>query len=335
MASEIKAWTYGSGGYPAGLKQTKIKLDDAPLRATEILVRVKAAALNPVDIQLMNYPLLPSLPRFLVPVKAVGEDFSGVVEATGDASGFKTGDRVLGVIFPFPRGTFQEVIRLDTSKSDNAVVRKPQHWTWEQAAALPLAWSTACTLIQKVESYVGENGKVAVLGGSSASGMYAIWIAKQRGWTVTATCSGAKAELVRNMGAENIIDYRTSQVPMELARYTPDAIIDCVGGTECLGLAKRYVTIVGDKTSRLSLGGSATYLLYPQMIWRSLKGLLRLGPSYLCVNYAVDKAYMAEVLALPAEKIIIDSTFSFNDVKQAYERLNTGQVLGKVVVSMV
>ncbi|KAK0392284.1 hypothetical protein NLU13_1780 [Sarocladium strictum] len=334
MGSEINAWTYGPGGYPAGLKQVKINLNAAPLRPTEVLVRVKAAALNPVDVQLMNYPLLPSIPSFLVPVKGVGEDFAGVVEQAGGECGFKPGDQVLGIIFPFPNGTFQEMVRLDTAKSDNAIVRKPRDWSWEQAAALPLAWLTACTVVQKVEPYVGQGGHVAILGGSSATGLYAVYLASQRGWKVSATCSAAKAELVRGMGADETIDYRTCSVADELAKASPDAIIDCVGGTECIGLAERYVTIVGDKTSRVSLGGSATYLFYPQMVWRSLKGLLGLGPSYICVNFKIYRPWLQELLSLPKEKIIIDSVYSFDEVREAYARLNTGRTQGKVVVSM-
>ncbi|KAL2213030.1 NAD(P)-binding protein [Sarocladium strictum] len=334
MPSEIDAWTYGPGGYPAALNRTKIQFSDAPLRPTEVLIRVKAAALNPVDIQLMNYPILPSLPSWLVPVKGVGEDFAGIIEQAGNESGFKPGDEVLGVIFPFPNGTFQEMIRIDTTKSDNAIVRKPQDWSWKQAAALPLAWSTACSLIQKVESYVGESGKVAVLGGSSASGMYAVYLARKRGWEVIATCSSAKAELVTGMGANDTIDYRTANVPAKLKEHGLDATIDCVGGTECIGLAKRYVTIVGDKTSRMSLGGSATYLFYPQMVWRSFKGLIGLGPSYLCINYAIKNSFLEELLKMPKEKVIIDSTYSFQEVKEAYERMNGGRATGKVVITL-
>lgn len=333
MAAEINAWTYGSEGYPSALRVSKIKVDQSPLRPTEIVVRVKAAALNPVDIQLMNHPLLPRVPEFFVPVKGVGEDFAGIVEQAGPDSGFKPGDEVFGVIFPFPNGTLQETLRIDTAKTNNAVVLKPHDWSWEQAAALPLAWSTSRTTIASVEPWVGDEGKVAILGGSSAAGMYAVHLAKKRGWTVIASCSSGKADFVKSMGADNTIDYRTESVPARLDALAPDAIIDCVGGTDCIGLAKRFVTIVGDKTSRQSLGGSATYLIFPQMILRSLRGLFGLGPSYLCVDYVIKTPWLEEALLLPKESIAIDSTFNFDSVKKAYERLNTGQTTGKVVIT--
>lgn len=334
MTSTISAWTYGNIGFPDALKLSKIALDDRPLRSTEILVRVKAAALNPVDIQLMNFPLLNILPKFLVPRKGAGEDFSGVVEQAGAASGFKSSDEVLGSIFVFPNGTLQEMIRIDTAETQNAAVHKPKNWTWVQAAALPLVWLTACTLMDKTKSYVSKGGTVAILGGSSASGMCAIYLAKQRGWHVIASCSAPKAELVQLMGADRTIDYRTANVADELGKLQLDAIIDCVGGKECIGLAPRYVTIVGDKTCWLSIGGSIDYLFEPKLIWRSLMGLFGFGPSYLCINMETRKSWLEDLVRLPTSRIIIDSVFPFTEVKEAYERLNTGHATGKVVMRM-
>ncbi|CAI6339313.1 unnamed protein product [Periconia digitata] len=334
MSQSIVAWTHSRGGYPDALQRTKIKLNDAPLRSTEVLVRVKAAALNPVDIQLMAFPLLARLPNAIMPnFKGMGEDFAGIVEQAGNESGFKPGDEVFGLIFFFPDGSLQEMMRIDTAKT-NAVVRKPASWTWEQAAALPLVWLTARTMMKSIESYVPKGGKVAVLGGSSSTGMYAVHLAKQRGCIVAATCSSAKADFVRSMGADEIIDYRNDSVPDALKAFAPDAVLDCVGGTECIGIAQRYVTVVGDKTSRTSLGGALTYLFNPQMILRSFLGLIGLSPSYLCINLAFDQKWLEEALLLPPEKIIIDSTFSFDQVVEAYERLNTGRTMGKVVVSI-
>lgn len=95
MASSIKAWTYGHEGYPSALKLTTIPTPPKP-SPTEVLVRMKAVALNPVDIQLMNLPLWSYLPSLVAPPeKGVAEDFSGIVEAAGNETGFKSGDEVL------------------------------------------------------------------------------------------------------------------------------------------------------------------------------------------------------------------------------------------------
>lgn len=91
----IKAWTYTHEGYPSALKLTNIPAPTTSPSPTELHVRVKAAAINPVDIQLMNLPIWPYVPASMSPpVKGIAEDFSGIVEAAGSDSGFKTGDEV-------------------------------------------------------------------------------------------------------------------------------------------------------------------------------------------------------------------------------------------------
>lgn len=178
----------------------------------------------------------------------------------------------------------------------------------------------------------GGQKKIAVLGGSSATGMYAVHLAKQRGWTVLASCSGRNGEFVKGMGADEVVDYTRESVRERVAAFKPDAILDCVGGTECLGLARMYVTIVGDKTSRVAMGGRNTYLWNPQMLLRALLGKVGMGKGYTCVNLIFRKEYVVTVLGLEKEKVVIDSVFDFEHVKEAFEKLIEGRTRGKVVV---
>lgn len=331
MGGEANAWTFTHGGYPTALQQSALPPDNAPLKPSEVRVTTHAASINPVDAQLMGFPLWRYLPSFVMPSqKGVAEDFSGVVQEAGPDSGLKPGDEVLGISPFLPGGTLQKTMRLDTKKG-SVVVPKPADWSWEQAAALPLVWLTARTTIAEVETHA-NNGRIAVLGGSSATGMYAVYLAARRGWTVAASCSGRNADFVRSMGASEIVDYTAEGVPGRLRGFAPDVIIDCVGGTECLGIAKRYVTIVGDKTNRSTMGGANTYLWNPQMVLRALLGRVGLGPSYSCVNLEFKYPFLEEILSLPKDKIIIDSTFGFNQVREAFQRLNTGRTRGKVIV---
>ncbi|KAI1439455.1 alcohol dehydrogenase [Annulohypoxylon stygium] len=332
MSGTIKAWTFTHGGYPKALQLSTIPHDTAPIRPTEMRVRTKAASINPVDVQLMSYPLLSHLPNFIVPSnKGVGEDFSGVVEEAGTDTGFKAGDEVFGITPFIPGGTLKEEIIVDTRKS--VIINKPKDWSWEQAAALPLVWLTARTTIEQVEPYV-KNGRVSILGGSSSCGMYAVFIAKQRGWTVVASCSSRNANFVCSMGADKTIDYTTTSVPDEVKAFAPDAIIDFVGGKECLGIAKRYVTVVGDKTDRMLPGGRYIYLWNPQMLLRALAGRVGLGNSYTCINLEFEKQFLEEVLSLSQEKIIIDELFGFGEVKEAFDKLNTGRTRGKIIIKV-
>ena len=164
--------------------------------------------------------------------------------------------------------------------------------------------------------------------------MYAVYLAKARGWSVIASCSGKNADFVRSMGAEEIIDYTTNSVPDRVKAFGPDAIIDCVGGTQCIGLAKKYTTIVGDKTSRATMGGAAIYLWHPRMLLRWLFGYIGLGDSYDCVNLELKREYLEETLRLPHDKIILDSVHSYDKARDAFERLNTGRARGKVVITV-
>lgn len=214
------------------------------------------------------------------------------------------------------------------------MVKKPSSWSWEQGASLPLVWLTARTTIASVEPDV-KNRKVAILGGSSGVGMYAVHLAAARGWDILATCSSRNTDFVKSMGASTVIDYTSKSVPEAVRDFAPDAIIDCVGGTECLNLAKRYVTVVGDKTSRASMGGSLIYYWYPRMYIRMLMGKWGLSElKYDCVNLEFKKEYLEETLEMPHDKIIIDSTWKFDQTKEAFERLNTSRARGKVVITV-
>ncbi|OBW66640.1 MAG: FAD/NAD(P)-binding domain-containing protein [Aureobasidium pullulans] len=330
MASAVKAWTFTHEGYPHAIHKSALP---APFRpsATELHVRVKAAALNPVDIQLMNLPIWKYLPKFFAPLeKGIAEDFSGIVESAGKDSGYEVGDEVFGITFTLTGGTLQNVAIVNTKSS--IVVKKPQDMSWEQAAALPLVWLTARTAISNVELFIQSNSRLAVLGGSSGVGMYVLQLAAQRGWEVLSTCSSRNAEFVKSMGATRVVDYNTSDVTQAVGEFEPSAIIDCVGGTSCIGLANRYVTIVGDKTGRDSMGGAATYLWNPQMVVRTLLGKIGVGKSYACVNLKFQKEWLEETLSLDREKIIIDSTWEFDQAKEAFAKLNTGRATGKVIV---
>lgn len=331
----MKAWTHTQGGYPTALTRTTLPLPTTLLKPTEVTISIRAASINPVDAQLMAFPLYPYLPSSILPIhKGVGEDYSGVVTSAGTSSGFAVGDEVFGLVYFLPGGSLQESIRVDTTSKNSVVLPKPPGWSFNQAAAIPLVWLTAKSMIAAVESFMpSKNATIVVLGGASASGMLALHLAKRCDWKVIASCSGRSAELARSFGADEIIDYTTEDVPAAVKAAKADSIIDCVGGTSCVGLAGRYVTIVGDKTSRLSMGGRNTYFWNPQQVVRALRGKLGLGLSYSAINLEFNKAWLREVEGLELDKVVIDSTFDFEDVREGFERVTSGKAKGKVVIT--
>lgn len=248
-ATQCKAWTFTTGGYPSALRLSSITPPSKnEVKPKHVLVKIHSAALNPVDIQIMNLPIwsIP-LPMFTAE-KTLCSDFSGTVIQGGEGSGFSEGDEVFGVALkPFNPcgGTLSEIAHLDLAST--CVVKKKKEWSFNQAAGLGCVWLTAKTSIDAVAQYVepSTSKRVAILGGSSACGIYGIQIAKQRGWKVLATCSGRNADFVRNtLGADEVVDYTKQNVRDEVKKFNPDAIIDNVGGKECIGISRRYVTIV-------------------------------------------------------------------------------------------
>ena len=303
-----------------------------------ILIRLRAAALNPVDIQLMNLPFN-SLPYCDGP-KLPGRDFAGTVLAAGEGTDFEKGDEVFGITLAYSQtGSLTEVADVNLKAGATTFVKKPHNLSWTQAASLPLVYLTAQTIIEKCKPFMTaatpSDNKFVVLGGSSASGIYTVQLAKSLGWTILASCSGRNSEFVRGLGASQIVDYTTSPsaVVDTVKNFAPHAIADCVGGTDCIGLAPQYVSIVGDKSSRATMGGPALYMINPRMVLRWLFGYLGLGNSYECIVLDARKEWLEEAAKLdPTKDIIIDSVFDFEKANEAYERLNTSRARGKVVV---
>jgi NADPH:quinone reductase-like Zn-dependent oxidoreductase len=353
MASvqEVRAWTYTGGGYPKGLKNGKTLVpranDIKGLGTTaHILVNIKACALNPVDIQMIN--LLSSY----IPLKSYQQekgvvcDFSGVVNAGGRTE-FIKGDEIFGLTLKpskYGGGALAEMAEFDMGNT--VAAKKPKEWSWAQAAAVSLVWLTARTCIEDVSYHLdhASSKRLAVLGGSSAVGIYTILLAKRRGWEVITTSSGRNKDFVTStLGADEHVDYTsTPNLRSAIQAFSPDCVIDCVGGTTCIGLpsSKRYISIVGDKTGRSSMGGPYTYYnpfsyQAPVQWVRWAKGQLGLGESYDVVILEMRKEWLEEAKeTLVPEEIFVDSEFGFDDALKAFERLNTGRARGKVVINI-
>jgi reticulon-4-interacting protein 1, mitochondrial len=349
---QAKAWTY-TAGYGSVHSSTINPPTPSDFQkeqngSSNILVQIKACALNPVDIQIMN---LPTWNMPWNPLKGIEKgcvnDFSGTVMAAGAKSSFKTGDDIFGLTLqPYmPNGgSLGEVAVFDAGKI--CAVKKPAQWSHEKASAISLVWLTAKACIESVEQYVdsSQSKRVAILGGSSATGIYTIILAKRKGWQVATTTSSRNKDFVVNdLKADTHIDYTSQDVRGALLDFAPDAVIDCVGGTEAIGLpsSKRYVSIVGDKTGRTSMGGPYTYWDYlaPQRMatqwFRWGKGALGMGESYDVIVLGMKPEWLEDAKeTLKEDDIYIDSVHDFDKANEAFERLNTGRAKGKVVVKV-
>ncbi|TNY23206.1 chaperonin 10-like protein [Rhodotorula diobovata] len=373
-AHTFRAWTHRGPPFPSSLSLVE---QHPPLPATlgphELLVEVYAAALNPLDSQLANLALF-RLPALASP-HGIGCDFSGVVLARGtQVTNLSIGAQVMGVtVNPLASpngGTLSQISVIDLSRS--AVIPKPPHLSWTQAAALPLAFLTARTVLSPPYLVLPPSDQgapaaprtIVVLGASSAVGQHVVQLAsKQQHLRVVATCSPRSNPLVASLGAASTLDYHSPDLASSLLALRPRegylSIIDCAGGTLLLPhlsalLTPRtrafqpggsYTTIVGDKPSsaRLALGGATTYLWCWRMLVRFLVGywaaVARLcggRPRYACVSFRRDAGWLSEVGGLTRERgdyeVRIEDEFAFEDVERAFERLNEGRARGKIVV---
>src|SRR5213078_3188322 len=215
--------------------------------ADDVLVRVHAAALNPADWHILRGdPLVARLMGVgLARPKArvAGIDAAGVVEAAGaKVRGLRNGDEVLG----FCRGAFAEY----ACAAADMVVPKPASLTFEQAAAVPIAATTALRGIRDVGE-VRAGQRVLVNGAGGGVGTYAVQIAAALGAEVTGVCSTRNVELVRSIGAAHVVDYTTEDFTDGRRQY--DVILDNVGNRPLRRL-RRALTPTG--TLVLNGGGS-------------------------------------------------------------------------------
>ncbi|TAQ85161.1 hypothetical protein B7494_g6514 [Chlorociboria aeruginascens] len=277
-----------------------------PIPANEILIKVHAASINPVDVQIWRSQLIGRVAG----QKQMGRDFSGtVVEVGSSVKGWAEGEDIFGMLVQvFGQGTFAEHIHLDPSKEP--VVKKPSCLSHEAAAALPLVVLTDFAILDWLPPPTTSQRKVIVQGASGGTGSWVVQLAKHvYDCHVTAICSAKNADYVKRLGADEVIDYTTEFIPQALLERhfsspKSDLIVDCVGGMELLDVYPQilhpkgaYVTIVGDKTSTKSLGGPLTYVTHPAQILRFIKGWIW-GPRYACVSYYTRSDLLQKVVGL-------------------------------------
>src|SRR2546430_2852931 len=220
----MKAIVYRNYGSPDVLRLEEIEKPTAG--DDEILIKVRAAAVNPLDLLFRGTSYMVRMITGLRKPKdtRLGVDVAGQVEAVGrNVTQFKLGDAVFGTC----KGAFAEYV----CASESAVVVKPDNVTFEQAASVPIA---ALTALQGLRlGGLGDKGhiqpghKVLINGASGGVGTFAVQIAKSFGADVTAVCSTRNVEMVRSIGADRVIDYVQEDFTKSGQRY--DLIFDCVG----------------------------------------------------------------------------------------------------------
>lgn len=325
-ATAMKAIVYRCYGPPEVLKLETIA---KPMPADdEILVKVRAAAVNPLDWHRMRGE--PYLMRRNAGIGApknerIGVDFAGIVEAVGQSvTTFKPGDEVFGL----RTGAFAEYV---TVGEDRNVVLKPVNATFEQAAAIPVAAGTALQALRD-QGRVHAGQKVLINGASGGVGTYAVQIAKSFGAEVTGVCGTRNVQMVRSIGADHVIDYTKEDFTKGGQRY--DVIVDTVGNHSLWAyrgvLQPQGILVIVGAGSREDkwIGGR----IRPIQI-----SMVQPFASQQFVTFRSDPdkqdlRFLGNLMQEGKLRSVIDRRYTLGEVPAAVAYVETGRARGKVVI---
>lgn len=294
----------------------------------QLLVKVHAASLNPVDWHSMRgSPYIMRLSSGLgTPADVrVGVDFAGTVEAVGkNVTHFKAGDEVFG-------GAGGAVAEYVVVRESRGVTLKPANITFEQAASVPVAAVTALQgLRDKGEIKPGQ--KVLINGGSGGVGTFAVQLAKHYGAEVTAVCSTRNVELVRSLGADRVIDYTKEDFAQGSEQY--DLILDNVANRSLSDL-RRVLKPTGHLVIVGGAKGDWIGPLVPVIKASAVAPFVdqKLG-FFVAQLEPGDLKLLGDLMQAGQLTPVIDRRYAFDQAVQAMEYLETGRARGKVVVNI-
>jgi NADPH:quinone reductase-like Zn-dependent oxidoreductase len=323
----MKAIVYHRYGSPDVLELQEI--DKPVVNDDDVLVRVRAASANPADWHHMRgvpYIMRPQSGLGKPRTSVLGHDIAGHVEAVGkDATRFRPGDEVFGDV---ERGGFAEY----TCVSEALLGLKPANLTFEQGAAVPLAALTALQGLRDAGQLQPEQ-KVLIIGASGGVGTFAVQIAKLFGAHVTGVCSTRNVEMVRSLGADDVIDYTQEDFIESGQKYD---LIFQLAGTRSPSDCRRALSSKG--TLVLSSGESDGRWIGPMD--RIVKAAAlspfvsqKLG-SFLAKPNKDDLQLLKERVEADKLKSVIDRTYSLSEAPEAIRYLEKGHARGKVVITV-
>lgn len=295
----------------------------------QVLIKVRAASVNPYDWHFMRGQ------PYLVRIAAgglrkpkdsrLGADMAGEIEAVGrNITQFNPGDRVFGSC----KGAFAEY----ACASESKLVMKPDNVTFEQAASVPIAAFTALQGLRD-KGHIQPGQKVLINGAAGGVGTFAVQIAKSYGAEVTGVCSTRNAEMVRSIGADQVVDYTQEDFTKSAPRY--DVILDCVGNhsfSECRRVLnpRGIYLATGGTTDNWMIGPLASAIKALVLSWFvGQKPVMVLAkPSQ------EDLAIMGELMSTRKVTPVIDRSYTLREVPDAIRYLEQGHAQGKVVITV-
>lgn len=303
-------------GSPEVLKQQDVPLPT--LKSGQVLVKIKASSINPIDFKARQGELKLFLTQKFPII--LGHDFAGVVEESkAQNDRIKVGDRVYGMN-PFPRmGAYAAYVAV----SEKYLSHTPKKLDDTEAAAIPLTAMTALQALRD-KAKLKKGQKVLINGASGGVGTFAVQIAKILGTQVTGVCSTSNVELVKSLGADEVIDYKKQNFEDQSTKY--DAVFDAVGKSsfsKCKSIIKPkgiYISTMPSPDLILSAGLSLFTGRSATTLW--------VKPSIEDLNV------LANYIDTEAIRPVIDHVYDYHEMQEAQKQAETERSVGKKVVKM-
>ena len=306
------------------------------LTENDVLIKVHAASINPLDLRVLEGEFKAIL-HVQFPF-ILGNDFAGTVVQVGEnVTQFKIGDEVYAKTDN--NGAFAEY----TVIQESSLALKPQNISMEQAAALPLVGLTSWQALVEIAK-VKAGQKVLIHAGSGGVGSIAIQLAKSLGATVATTTSSKNSSWVKGLGADIIIDYKTMDFEQELKDY--DVVLDTQGGKileKSLNVLKRggrLISISGPPDHAFVEVVNPNWFLkcvIPLLSWSIRHKAKKRDISYSFLFMQPNGQQLSEISKLvESGKInpVVDKTYTFSEIKDAFHYVNTGRAKGKIVLKI-
>ncbi|WP_400247651.1 NADP-dependent oxidoreductase [Niallia sp. JL1B1071] len=304
----------------------------------EVLAEIHAASINPVDFKIRDGKVK-LLVKYKMPL-ILGNDFSGVVAKVGaKVTRFKVGDEIYARPRKSKIGTFAEYIAIH----EEDIALKPKNLSFEEAASIPLVGLTTYQALADIMQ-LQKGQKILIQAGAGGVGTFAIQLAKIMGAFVATTASEAGANLVKSLGADEIINYKTEKFEEKLKNY--DAVFDTLGGEtleKSFGVLKsggKIVSVSGLPNARFGReygSGFFKTMLFSAVSHKltALEKKHHVQYSFLFMKPSGEQLRtIANYIEAGKIKPIIDRVYPFENAQEAMEYAETGRAKGKIIVKI-
>jgi len=304
--------------YGPGTVMSIEEVDRPTAEGKLVLVEVYASSVNPIDWKIRNGEMEARYGQGFP--KILGCDLSGkVLEVGPEVTKYKPGEAVFSRSDQIPGKTYAEFAVI----GEDALARKPRSISHMEAAAMPLATITAYQGL-KYCGQIQTNDRILIIGASGGVGTYAIQLAKSMGAHVTAVCSGTNADLVKELGADEVIDYTCQDVFVPGTTY--DAVYDVVGSYS-LEKARNSLTPKGVYMTLVPTDSDIEFFIHGKTERQNGHGYF-----VICTPDGKDLEEIANLSEAGSLRTVIDSVFPLDEIVAAHERSETLRARGKIVL---